>query len=323
VNFLLPLVAALACIATLVGLLRMFGDRLPVDNPNERSLHKQPVPRIGGVAIMVAALPTMSAAGVPLPVVALAAVLAGVSFADDRRGLPIAWRFSAHFAVAVLFVVAVGTELAPWTWLLLVPAIVWLINLYNFMDGSDGLAGGMAVVGFGVYGIAAYASGDPALAAGSASIAAAAAGFLLFNFHPARVFMGDTGSVALGFLAAALGIEGWLRGHWPFWFPLAVFAPFVVDATVTLVRRMFRGERFWQAHRSHYYQRLVQLGWGHRRTALAEYGCMAASASAALWARTEPPAVQVLVLAVGALCYAIGARAVDVAWRRHLEALGA
>jgi UDP-N-acetylmuramyl pentapeptide phosphotransferase/UDP-N-acetylglucosamine-1-phosphate transferase len=94
----------------------------------------------------------------------------------------------------------------------------------------------------------------------------AAAVFLKANFHPARIFLGDVGSVPLGFLAGALGALGVYRDLVPVWFPFVVFAPFFVDATVTLLRRMLRGERFWQAHREHYYQRLVQMGWGHRRT---------------------------------------------------------
>jgi UDP-N-acetylmuramyl pentapeptide phosphotransferase/UDP-N-acetylglucosamine-1-phosphate transferase len=97
-----------------------------------------------------------------------------------------------------------------------------------------------------------------------AGVAAAAAGFLCFNFHPARIFMGDVGSVPLGFTAGALGLVGWRSGAWPLWFPLLVFAPFILDATVTLLRRALRGEKVWQAHRSHYYQRMVQMGLGHR-----------------------------------------------------------
>jgi hypothetical protein len=96
--------------------------------------------------------------------------------------------------------------------------------------------------------------------------------FLLLNFSPARVFMGDAGSVPLGFLAGGIGIAGWRTVSWPAWFPLLVFSPFVVDASVTLARRMFmRRERFWHPHREHYYQRLVRMGWSHRRLALTEY----------------------------------------------------
>src|SRR5690606_10611586 len=139
--------------------------------------------------------------------------------------------------------------------------------LYNFMDGSDGLAGGMAVIGFGAGGAAAWLAGDAALPPGHLCVAAAAAASLVFNRPPPRTFLGGAGSVPLAFLAAALGSFGWRAGCWPAWFPVLVFAPFVIDATLTLARRIARRERIWQAHRDHYYQRLVRMGWGHRRTA--------------------------------------------------------
>jgi UDP-N-acetylmuramyl pentapeptide phosphotransferase/UDP-N-acetylglucosamine-1-phosphate transferase len=183
------------------------------------------------------------------------------------------------------------------------------------MDGSDGLAGGMAVAGFSFYGVAAWASGNPDFALANFSIAAAAAGFLVFNFHPARIFLGDVGSVPLGFLAAALGILGYLQGNWTWWYPPLVFAPFIVDASVTLARRTLRMEKVWQAHRDHYYQRLVQMGWGHRKTALAEYGLMAASGAAALAGLRLPASSQWAMLVAAALVYAAMIVLVEVRWR--------
>ncbi len=168
-------------------------------------------------------------------------------------------------------------------WFLLVPAllaIIWMINLYNFMDGSDGLAGGMSIAGFGTYAVAAYGGGLMELSVLAAALAGAAAGFLIWNFHKARIFMGDSGSVPLGFLAAALGLLGWQEGVWPMWFPVLVFSPFIADASVTLVKRYLRGERLSQAHRSHYYQRVLRMGLGHRGTALAAYVLMLATSGA-------------------------------------------
>ena len=106
------------------------------------------------------------------------------------------------------------------------------------------------------------------------SVSASAAAFLIFNFHPAKIFLGDSGSIPLGFLAGCLALLGAQRGNWPLWFPLMVFSPFIVDATVTLLRRLLRGDKVWQAHREHFYQRLVLSGFGHRNTALAEYALM-------------------------------------------------
>jgi UDP-GlcNAc:undecaprenyl-phosphate GlcNAc-1-phosphate transferase len=252
------------------------------DIPNERSLHDQPVPRVGGIALMAGVLGGWAlliqswAWWIMLPVAGLFAL----SLVDDVRNLSAGTRLVGHFVAALIALSGVGVPL-PW----LIPVLlfmVWMTNLYNFMDGSDGLAGGMALFGFGSYGVGAWLGGNEVFALLNFSVAAAALGFLVFNFHPAKVFMGDAGSIPLGFLAATFGVAGWQTGYWPFWFPLLVFSPFVVDATVTLLKRMMRGEKLSQAHRSHYYQRLVQMGCGHRNTALGEYALMLLAGASAL-----------------------------------------
>jgi UDP-N-acetylmuramyl pentapeptide phosphotransferase/UDP-N-acetylglucosamine-1-phosphate transferase len=153
------------------------------------------------------------------------------------------------------------------------------------MDGSDGLAGGMALIGFGALAIAAQLAGFAPLALACASIAAAAAGFLLHNFPPARVFLGDSGSVPLGLLVGLLGALGAAIGAWAWWFPVMVFSPFIVDASVTILRRLSKRERIWIAHRSHFYQRLALSGWSRRKLALAGYVLMLAVALSAVLAR--------------------------------------
>lgn len=129
--------------------------------------------------------------------------------------------------------------------------------------------------------------------------------------------MGDVGSIPLGFLAGALGVSGWQAGAWPLWFPLLVFAPFVADATLTLFKRLLRRERVWQAHREHYYQRLIRMGFGHRNTALAEYVLMAFCVAAALAARHAPPETQAGVLAAAFLIFAALALWIDARWARY------
>lgn len=314
-----PLLAAFATAALIAALLRK-GDRLPLDHPNERSLHARPVPRIGGVAIFVAAIPAMLLAGWSTLATLLAAALAALSYLDDRSGLPIAIRFGAHAVAAGTFTLAALPGLPLAACVALALAIVWMTNLYNFMDGSDGLAGGMAVFGFGAYGVGAWLAGDAAMASACATLAGCAGAFLVFNFHPARVFMGDAGSVPFGFLSGAIGVAGWHADHWPLWFPLLVFSPFIADASVTLARRIVRGEKFWRPHRTHYYQRLVQLGWGHRRTALAEYSLMGACATGALWASHSTVALQAAALAVACAAYGFIAVWVDRAWRTFSDA---
>jgi UDP-GlcNAc:undecaprenyl-phosphate/decaprenyl-phosphate GlcNAc-1-phosphate transferase len=311
-----PVAAFVVCVGLLFILLRSSLAGRVTDVPNERSLHSAPVPRIGGVGVLVclAAGWLLVRPHVGAVTVACLVALAVASFIDDVRGLPVVVRLFTQGAVSFVFVVGADLHLR---WLAVVPltiAVVWLLNLYNFMDGVDGLAGGMAVIGFSVFGIAATGH-DSGLAVGSLSVAAAAAGFLVYNFHPARVFLGDAGSISLGFLAAAIGLIGWSRAIWGLWFPILVFLPFIFDATVTMVKRLIKKERIWLAHKSHYYQRLVQLGWGHRRTAQVEYLVMLLAGAVALVLRSASALVQAIVLAGVGTVFAMSAAIVDRKWR--------
>ena len=175
-------------------------------------------------------------------------------------------------------------------------------------------------IGFGAYGAAAWIAGSSVFALVNLAVAAAAAAFLVFNFHPARIFMGDVGSVPLGFLAGALGLLGWQQGIWTWWLPILVFSPFIVDASVTLGRRLLRMERVWQAHRDHYYQRLVQLGWGHRKTALAEYALMVACGALGVVLLGQSPEIQIVAIVAAGLVYFALVIAIEIAWRRFQTA---
>ncbi len=288
------------------------------DRPNDRSLHAEPRPRVGGLGIMlgVLAASTWWVQGPLAVVIAAAAGLAFVSTLDDLRSLPIHVRLLAHFAAAIAAVYALdGCTPAGLAGalgcLVAVIAVVWITNLFNFMDGSDGLAGGMAVIGFTAYGIAALAGGVAPVAAVSFATASAAAGFLLHNFPPARVFMGDAGSIPLGFLAAALGIAGITADAWPLWFPLLVFSPFILDATLAVLRRTRRREPVWRAHRSHYYQRLILAGWSHRRLALWAYLLMLAAAASALAGRAEGTMLQCGIIFTWVAAYGLLLAAIE------------
>jgi UDP-N-acetylmuramyl pentapeptide phosphotransferase/UDP-N-acetylglucosamine-1-phosphate transferase len=301
-----------------LGLLVSRFGRMVLDQPNERSLHERPVPRTGGLALLAGALTsvTFGAGALWLPL-GLALALAGVSFIDDLRSLPTLVRLAAHLAASAFLVWYVMSPMHPLELAALALGVAWITNLYNFMDGSDGLAGGMALIGFGGYALAALAVAHAPLLVLNVALAAAAAAFLVLNFPPARIFLGDVGSVPLGFLAASLGVLGWRDDAWPLWFPLLVFAPFIADASVTLLRRVFRGERVWRAHRDHYYQRLVRMGAGHRGTALKAYALMLACAGLALYARDQAPAVQAAALLAAGLLLAAVAVWIDVRWARQ------
>ncbi|MFJ1212536.1 MraY family glycosyltransferase [Burkholderia pyrrocinia] len=318
------LVAAIASTAILRMLLATgLAWRLATDVPNDRSLHTLPTPRVGGWGIVPVSIVALLVLAPRLWLVAIAAAgLAAMSQIDDRRGLPARVRFSAHLAAVVALIVVFPAD-APW-WLLVGVgfAMVWLTNLYNFMDGADGLAGGMALFGFGGYAVAALggAHASPDLVVACAAVAGAALGFLLLNFHPARLFLGDAGSIPLGFLAGALGYWGWRTGVWPIWFPAMVFAPFIADASVTLSRRLLRGEKFWQAHREHYYQRMVRSGVGHGRTALYWYLIMLAGIIVAVWAKGRPELQQWLSFIAWYGVLAWFGWLIDMRWRRFQSA---
>ena len=287
------------------------------DIPNDRSLHTEPIPRIGGIAIMAGILSGWIllfhfwAWWIVLPAMGLF----GLSLIDDVHGLSAKVRLVGHFIAALILLAGAGLEWFWWLPLLLF--VIWMTNLFNFMDGSDGLAGGMALFGFSFYGIAALIHGNETFAMMNFTIGAAALGFLYHNFHPARVFMGDAGSIPLGFLAAAFGVWGWQQGSWPFWFPILVFSPFVIDATATLLKRTWRKENILQAHREHYYQRLIQMGWSHRNTALVEYLLMLLVGGTALWGIGLAAHAQANLLACWGAIFLGLASWVDRRWRQH------
>jgi UDP-N-acetylmuramyl pentapeptide phosphotransferase/UDP-N-acetylglucosamine-1-phosphate transferase len=183
------------------------------------------------------------------------------------------------------------------------------------MDGNDGLAAVMSICGFGAYGIAAMRAG--ANADVFLALAAATLVFLRVNLPPARTFMGDGGSVGLGFLAAAFGFYGIRAEMWPSWFPLLVFLPFAADATTTVVRRIARGDHLFEAHRTHYYQRLHQMGSGHRGTLLFYAVLIAGTSASALYTLAVAPGLGWSVMA--AWIVAIGGlfAGIDYHWRRR------
>ena len=253
-----------------------------LDRPNRRSSHATPVPRGGGIAVIAAIAAgwaVLCGAGLLAPASLTAAAgmigLAAVSWIDDMRSLSPALRLLAQLAaVAVgMWVLPGGAIFQGW-----LPAgldavagaviWVWFVNLFNFMDGIDGIDGSeAAAIGVGLVLIAGFGLGrDPGIAALGAVIAAAALGFLVWNWAPAKIFIGDVGSVPLGYVLGFLLLELAKRGWWKAALILPLY--FLADASLTLLRRLLRGERVWQAHREHFYQRAVQRGLGHAAVVL-------------------------------------------------------
>lgn len=273
---------------------------LMADIPNERSLHSRIVPRIGGTGMLAGlavAYFVLPATAHPVTLAAAGyVVLYAVSVVDDIRSLPVLARLAAHLAVATASCWTLASSV--WVGIIAVPLIVWAINLYNFMDGSDGLAGGMTAFGFGTYAIGAVLADNILFAVLCAAVAASALAFLLFNFHPASLFLGDSGSVPLGYLAAVLGWYGVSEDLWPPTFPILAFFPFLFDASFTLLRRVLRGERFWRPHREHLYQLAVRQGIGHREVALGGYALMCVFSVIAIATIDTGPRIQFAIVGV-------------------------
>lgn len=310
---LLPALISAAVAALALAWLRR-GGRLPHAHANARSLHHGAVPRGGGLAIWIGWAAGVALLPGPRPWLWPLLALVAISLFDDRHGMPVVVRLLVQVAAAIAWLLLAGPAPDFAILTLIVAAVVWMANLYNFMDGSDGLAGTMALTGFGAYALAAWWAGS-ARAPLLLALAAAVLPFLVANWPPARIFLGDVGAVPLGFLAAVFGVEGRLEGWWPSWFPLLVFLPFVADASVTLARRAVAGERIWSAHRDHYYQRLVRLGFGHGG-ALALYATlMLGTAASALAALARAPGAGVYLLAEWAAVLALLFAAVGNRWR--------
>ena len=265
--------AALATLGLIGALIPRLHSAQVIDVPNARSLHAAPVPRGAGLAIALVVLavqvavlgsgswPVQSGAVTTL----VAAGFAALGWADDRASRGVGLRLAVQVLLAVVFVCgALPADTAWWLRAGVCLALLWQVNLFNFMDGADGYAGVQTVsAALGLtllLGLAGHHG--PALAA--CALAGAACGFLRWNWHPARIFLGDVGSYFIGFELGALTIMSAERGHVP-WPALVLLAPFVLDASLTCAARALRGHAVWRAHREHAYQALVLRGWSPAR----------------------------------------------------------
>lgn len=286
------LIAAICCgaSAVLTGLVRRHALRTSMlDVPNARSSHVRPTPRGGGVAIVMATLAGLTALmslghlekRVFFALVGGGIAIAAVGYLDDRGRIGIVGRFLVHIAAAIWATACLG-GMAEISWQgttitlgflgpsLAVLGIVWSLNLFNFMDGIDGIAASQATFMAGGGALLAHLVGlTPSVPVAGLVIAAASIGFLFWNWPPARIFMGDAGSGFLGFVLAVLALASTRESGvlLPVW--LILGSIFIVDATLTLVRRLLRGERLYEAHRTHGYQWLSRRWKSHRHVTIA------------------------------------------------------
>jgi UDP-N-acetylmuramyl pentapeptide phosphotransferase/UDP-N-acetylglucosamine-1-phosphate transferase len=263
---------------------------LLLDSPNERSLHHKPVPRSGGISIFMSVL-----AGIiflvnenyishyNLHVIIAFILVILISFFDDLYGLPAISRILVHFTSAgTLYLSGLYPDLGLLGSVIIFVAIVWAINLYNFMDGMDGFASGMTLIGFTFLGMAGYFSGEELYMMICFIIAAASLGFLVFNFPLASIFMGDTGAATLGLAVVVMSLWGVKLGIFEYLVPIIIFSIFIVDSTITLIKRLLRGDKVWEAHREHYYQRFAIKYANQRNVLFVTYFIMLITGSSGL-----------------------------------------
>ncbi len=266
---------------TLTGLFTAHARRTGrLDRPGARSSHATPTPTGAGLGVILALMLTAALAAVlddgagsgvstEWWLAGGALLLSALGFRDDAVGVPAGLRLLVQVLAASALAVALGVTDVLWI-ALLVLWLTWTMNAFNFMDGSDGMAGVQgAFSGLLLAWAFLREPGAEGMAIMAAAVAGVCAGFLPWNLPTARVFMGDAGSVPLGWLISGLAVAGAVGGiiAWPL--VLLVLAPFYVDAGLTLLARIRRGERWYTAHRTHVYQRLIAQGWTHGQVLLA------------------------------------------------------
>jgi UDP-GlcNAc:undecaprenyl-phosphate/decaprenyl-phosphate GlcNAc-1-phosphate transferase len=304
-GFLLALVVVLVLTPAVGRFARILG---VVDHPGEsRRIHLRPTPRLGGIALLlgifIPALAFLTLDGAYRGILLGAAVATCVGVVDDFRGLPWWGKLGGQLSAAGI-AVGFGVEVDRFTFPLLgiqdlpnwvsVPAsLLWIVaimNMVNFLDGMDGLAAGICAIAGSTFAVIALSLGKPDAAILSAIVAGACFGFLRHNFYPARIFMGDSGAMLLGFVLAAVSIQGLLKtaATVALFFPLVVLAIPIVDTSFVFAKRLKHRQPLYAADRTHLHHRFVNIGFSQRRSALYMYAWCAVLAAAALATRFIP-----------------------------------
>ena len=282
IGLLFILVAALSWFAVGHLIDRLISKNI-VDVPNDRSLHQGVIPRGGGLIIVASLLIALTVMSVisnrPQLFAALALIVvawASLSWCDDKTDLSAKFRLIVQFCICVVSIFAfgwvdqvLGLGLGWFGPILSVIGLLWMANLYNFMDGLDGLAASQTIVASISMAFWFLVHGDWPLSTVCVVLAASSYGFLLWNWNPAKIFMGDVGSITLGGFFGTLFIIGVTRYGLSIISFLGLFGVFIADATITILMRARRGEKIWLPHRQHFYQRLANQGYAHSKIAIA------------------------------------------------------
>ncbi len=272
--------------ALLTGLIRLAAQRVQIlDIPVSRSAHVQPVPVGGGISIVVCVVITLvyyyGNGQIPANEMAAllsALIIAAIGIVDDIKQLNVQWRIPTQFLTSIFVLYYLGDVPAvdfgffmfPESLLLnmfAVFALVWLMNLFNFMDGIDGIAGS-ELIAVNLLTLLIVMNSDDVLSLLSISLAAATGGFLLWNWAPAKIFMGDVGSSFIGFILGVMALLSMLHGSMTVWTWVLLLGVFIVDATLTLATRFRRGQRWYEGHASHAYQNAARHYKSHAKVTI-------------------------------------------------------
>jgi len=322
VYFYVLLVFSLSVAITFL-LIKMPAKFSAVDTPNERSLHESPTPRTGGVAMLLSVIIISfifsynQNLNISPNIIIAGAMIIVISLLDDFRPVKSIVRFVIHIIAAVI-VVRAGFMIEyinmPWGEVNVLPVlasvltivfIVWMTNLYNFMDGMDGLAAGMSIFGFLTFAVIGYLENQLGFSLISLIMAASSMGFLVWNFPPAKIFMGDLGSAVYGYIVAVFVIYAHINNMIPVQISIILFSPFIFDATATLICRVYNREKFWQAHNTHFYQRLVLSGLGHKKVLMYEYALMIVCSILVIAVYNAEPVYQMLAILLTLVIYVV------------------
>ena len=304
-GFLVALAVVLVLTPAVGRVARVLG---AVDQPGERRrVHLHAVPRLGGLAIFlglfVPALAFLELTPAYRGILLGAALATTIGIVDDFRGLPW-WAKLAGQILAAGIAVEAGVTIDRFTfplvgihalpdWLAVLASLIWIVaimNMVNFLDGLDGLAAGVCAIAGGTFAVIALSLGRPGAAVLSAIVAGACLGFLRHNFYPARIFMGDSGSLLLGFVLATVAIQGTLKtaATVALFFPLFVLAVPIIDTSFVVARRLKHGERVFAPDQAHLHHRFIRRGFSQRQTVTYLWAWCAVLAGAALATRFIP-----------------------------------
>jgi UDP-GlcNAc:undecaprenyl-phosphate GlcNAc-1-phosphate transferase len=303
-GFVLALVLVLVLTPAAGGMARLIG---AVDSPERRRLNRLPIPRLGGLALFLGILvPSLAFLPVSQETRGLllgAAVATAVGALDDARGL-VWWQKLGGQLIAAMIPVGFGVWVDRFTfpllgihelptWIGMPASVLWIVllmNMVNFLDGMDGLAAGVCAIAGSTFCVIALSLGKPEAAIMAAIVAGACFGFLRHNFYPARIFMGDSGAMLLGFVLATISVQGLLKtaATVALFFPLVVLAVPILDTTFVVLRRIKHGEPVYGADQAHLHHRFLRRGFTQRRATLTMYAWCATLAAAALATRFVP-----------------------------------